>query len=87
MPVDFSGNRREIAISHYFPLWFGAKRLGAEDSCSWPGVLDENCASRKRFPSHHRDIEIMIDPIPKRLNQNLALFDATDVMFHFDPKA
>jgi hypothetical protein len=29
----------------------------------------------------------MIDPIPKRLNQNLALFDATDVMFHFDPKA
>jgi hypothetical protein len=50
-------------------------------------VLDENCASRKRFPSHHRDIEIMIDPIPKRLNQNLVLFDATDVMFHFDPKA
>jgi hypothetical protein len=35
----------------------------------------------------HHIIEIMIDPIPKRLNQNLALFDATDVMFHFDPKA
>jgi hypothetical protein len=29
----------------------------------------------------------MVDPIAKRLHQNLTLFDATNMVFYFDTKA
>jgi hypothetical protein len=60
------------------------KRFGMEGSLASPGVSVENVQPAGHF---YPVVQVMVDPIGKRLHQNLTPFDAANRVFHCDAKA